>query len=223
MKIVTTREIQALDRKAIEDFKIDSLFLMENAGRAVAYEAIQFLNKLKDKKIAVFCGRGNNGGDGFVAARYLINKGFIVKIFLVGKVKEITTDAYANLDLLLKSGQKIIIISNLNSFKKQKYILRDYPLVIDALLGVGLRGDVREPFRTIIEFLNRSKKNVISVDVPSGLDATLGKPLGVCIRARKTVTFSLAKRGFFINQGPNFVGRLKVVDIGIPKGLIKKI
>ncbi|MBM3251643.1 MAG: NAD(P)H-hydrate epimerase [Candidatus Omnitrophica bacterium] len=221
MKLATAKQIQELDRIAIEDYGIESLFLMENAGRAVADEVAKTLKNSKNKKIAVFCGKGNNGGDGFVAARYLINKGFEVKNFLSGKVKEITSDAKTNLDLFLKMDQEIILVPDEKSFRRHKDKLKGINLIIDALLGVGLKGEIRQPYKTIINFLNKSKKTIISVDVPSGLDATTGEPLGVCIKAEKTVTFGLAKTGFFKNQGPKFAGRLKVVDIGWPKNLIR--
>ncbi|MFH1655238.1 MAG: NAD(P)H-hydrate epimerase [Candidatus Omnitrophota bacterium] len=223
MKTVTAKQIQGLDRIAIRDYGIESLFLMENAGKAVAEEVMRILKNSKNKKIAIFCGKGNNGGDGFVAARYLINKGFQVKNFLVGQVKEITSDAHTNLDLLLKMEQKIIQIPDAGAFRRHKDKLKGPCLVVDALLGVGLQGKVREPFETIINFLNKSRKTVISVDVPSGLDATTGEPLGTCIEADETITFGLVKKGFLKNQGPEFVGELKVVDIGWPKNLLRRI
>ena len=222
IKSATVKEIQELDRKAIQDHGVESLFLMENAGRAVAQEAMKVLKDKRNKRIAVLCGKGNNGGDGFVAARYLINKGYEVKKILVGQVKEITSDAYTNLDLLLKLNQEIIEIPDEKTFRIKKQKLKGPALIIDALLGVGLNGEVRQPFKTVIEFLNKSKKSIISIDVPSGLDVDKGIPLGSCIKADKTITFSLAKKGFFINQGPEFVGKLKVVDIGIPKRLLRR-
>lgn len=223
MKVANARQIQELDRKAIEVLGIESLFLMENAGRAVAERAASILKNSKNRNIAVLCGTGNNGGDGFVAARYLINKGFKVKIFLLGLVKNITNDSRANLDLLNRLNQKVVEIANTKSFSKQKHDIRNGTLIIDALLGVGLKGEVREPARTAIDFLNRSKKTIISIDTPSGLDVTTGMPLGICITADETITFSLAKKGFFINQGPDFIGKLTVVDIGIPRHLIKQL
>jgi len=223
MKTVTAKQIKELDRIAIQNLGIESLFLMENAGRAIAEEVVKLLKNKKNKKISIFCGKGNNGGDGFVAARYLIKKNFEVKNFLVGQVKEITSDACTNLDLLLKMEQKIIQIPDGKSFRRHKDKVKGSGLIIDALLGVGLQGEVREPFKSIIEFLNKSRRPIVSVDAPSGLDATTGKFLGVCVKADKTVTFGLAKKGFFINQGSEFVGKLKVVDIGWPKSLIREI
>lgn len=218
---VTVKQIQNLDNLAINKYKINSLFLMENAGKAVADEVVRILNNKKAKKVAIICGKGNNGGDGFVAARYLINQGISVKNFLIGKVKEITSDSYANLDILLKLGQKIWEISDMKSFNRCKANIKDCQIIIDAIFGVGLKGELREPAKAVIVFLNHSKKKVISVDVPSGLDATTGFPLGTCVRADRTVSFTLSKKGFSINQGPEVVGKLKVVDIGIPKNLIR--
>lgn len=223
IKQITSQQIQRLDSIAINQYKIDSLFLMENAGRSVADEVVSILKNKKIKKIAIICGKGNNGGDGFVAARYLINQGFEVKNFLLGKVKEITSDSRANLDMLLKSNQKILEIPNLKAFNSMEKNIKDCSLIIDAIFGVGLKGKVKEPFKTVINFLNRSGKMVVSIDVPSGLDANTGLPLGVCVKADKTISFTLAKKGFFLNQGPDFVGKLKIAGIGIPKSLIQRI
>jgi len=221
VKQVTAKQIQNLDNIAINKYEIDSLFLMENAGKAVADEVASILINKKTKKVAIVCGKGNNGGDGFVAARYLLNQGFEVKNFLLGKVKEITSDAYANLEMLLNLGQKIYEIPNIKSFNRYKKNIRDCQIVIDAIFGVGLKGKLREPAKTVINFLNRSKRQVVSVDVPSGLDATTGFVLGTCVKADRTVTFTLAKKGFFINQGPKFIGKLKIADIGVPKNLVR--
>ncbi|MBM3247855.1 MAG: NAD(P)H-hydrate epimerase [Candidatus Omnitrophica bacterium] len=221
LKQVTAQQIRNLDDIAINKYKIDSLFLMENAGKAVADEVARILINKKTKKVAIVCGKGNNGGDGFVAARYLLNQGFEVKNFLLGKVKEITSDAYANLNMLLNLGQKISEIPDIKTFNRYKKDIRDCQIVVDAIFGVGLKGEPGGPAKAVINFLNRSKKKVVSVDVPSGLDATTGIPLGACVTADRTVTFTLAKKGFFMNKGPKFIGKLKIVDIGIPKHLVR--
>ncbi|HOX54674.1 MAG: NAD(P)H-hydrate epimerase [Candidatus Omnitrophica bacterium] len=223
IKQASAKQIQKLDNIAINKYKVDSLFLMENAGKAVAEEVLSILKKRKFKKIAVICGKGNNGGDGLVAARYLVSRGFEVKNFLIGKVKEITSDSRANLDILLNLNQNIFEILDIRTFNGYKKIIKDCEMVIDAIFGVGLKGEVKEPAKTIINFLNRSRKVVVSVDVPSGLDATSGLVLGACVKASSTVSFTLAKKGFFINDGPKFIGKLKVVDIGIPKNLMRAV
>lgn len=222
-KQASAKQIQNLDNIAINKYKVDSLFLMENAGKAVADEVLGILKNKKSKKVAVICGKGNNGGDGFVAARYLVNQGFEVKNFLIGKVKEITSDSRANLDILLNLNQNIFEVIDMKTFNGYKKIIKDCQMVIDAIFGVGLKGEIKEPAKTVINFLNRSKKKIVSVDVPSGLDATSGLMLGACVRASSTVTFTLAKKGFFINDGPEFIGKLKIVDIGIPKNLMRNI
>jgi len=221
MKKASTEQLQELDRIAIEDFKIKSLTLMENAGRSVAKITIETLKEIQKAKVNVICGKGNNGGDGFVCARYLIDKRIKTHIFLIGKISQLKNDALINFNLM-KDAQDIIEISDLSELERAKGILSDCDLLIDAIFGIGLKGDTKEPFKSVIEFLNNTDRPIISVDVPSGLDATTGEQLGKSIRATMTVTFSLVKRGFFINQGPICCGKIIVVDIGIPKELIDR-
>lgn len=214
-KIVTVKQIQDLDRNAIERIGIPSLVLMENAGRSVAEEV---LKTLKDKKkICVICGLGNNAGDGFVVARYLINAGKKVDIVLIGKGKNLKEDAFMNYSILKKLKYPIQEISGINKTVVQKIKAAD--AVVDAIFGVGLNRRVGAPFKSFIEAINAYAQKIISVDIPSGLDGTTGGTYGVCVRADKTITFTFMKKGFLLEQGPRMAGRVVVVDIGIPKCL----
>jgi len=232
MRKASAEQLQELDRIAIEDFNIDSLSLMERAGCSVAQVAVETLKQIQEKKVHpqaktfgvgvnVICGKGNNGGDGFVCARYLISKGIKINVFLLGEIGKLKNDALHNYNLL-KERQDVKEILNLSDFGGYKDILGDCDLIIDAIFGIGLKGRVKEPFESVIKILNNTKKTIISVDVPSGLNATTGEVLGECTKATKTVTFSLAKTGFFINQGPEHCGEITIVDIGIPEELIDK-
>ncbi len=228
-RAVTPRQIQALDKKAAEDFGVSALSLMENAGKAVYQEARRFLKSLPNsqypkkhsKAVNIFCGKGNNGGDGFVAARYLIKKGIRARIFLFGKSSELKQDALINFMKLKKMRTEIFETLDLKSMGKFKKIFLDCDLIIDALFGVGLRGVLKEPFFSLINFLNQSGIPIFSVDVPSGLDATTGEVLGSAIKATQTITFTLPKIGFFKNEGSDYCGEIIVKEIGIPENLIR--
>ncbi len=202
VKSVSVLEMQEIDRKAMEEAGVPSIALMENAGRCVAEAAGS------GKKVAIFCGTGNNGGDGFVAARHLKGSGAEVSVYVVGKKERIRGDARINLEKIGFDAKEI-----------DSPVEFDADLVIDAIFGIGLKGQVKEPARSIIMDLNEKAVPVISVDVPSGLDADTGRVQGEAIKATKTVTMQVAKNGFFINKGPAHVGEIIVVDIGIPEGL----
>lgn len=213
-RTISCLEAKALDREAREKFGISTLMLMENAGRAVACEAIKIV-KNRHKQVAIFCGKGNNGGDGFVAARHLLVKGIRPDIFLAGRICAVENAARTNLEILLKLKQKIIETEGENLYLVKQKIAK-YNLIIDALLGVGLEGEVRGVFRDLIGIINTSKAHILSVDIPSGLDATSGKVLGCCVQADRTVTFVVKKRGMVLGEGPKYCGRVVVRDLGIP-------
>ena len=219
---VSRKVMRELDRKAIEDYEIPGLLLMENAGRNVAEEAMQELENRDNDKVAVICGKGNNGGDGFVIARHLYNFGYDVHVFLISKVKDVIgdNDAGINLKILLKMDITVNEVVNDESSDMMLNLIPSCALVVDAIFGTGLKGELREPALSIVKKINELKVDVISVDIPSGLDCDKGTVLGACVKALKTVTFALPKKGFFLGQGPFHVGELIVTDISIPKGVI---
>jgi len=221
-KVLTREEMRELDRKAIEEYKIPGIILMENAGRNVADEVLNMLDDPQQTKVAILCGKGNNGGDGFVVTRHLHNHSIHVDVFLVAKISDILNDGDAgtNLQILLNMKipvKEILDIQGVNNILKE---LNNYNLLVDALFGTGLSGDVREPFKTLIGGVNSLNKPIISVDIPSGLDCNTGKILGAAIQATKTVTFAAAKKGFYLGEGPGYTGNVTVADISIPKELI---
>jgi len=221
-KALTREEMRELDRKAIEEYKIPGIILMENAGRNVAEEVLQMIDDPHQAKVAILCGKGNNGGDGFVVARHIHNHGISVDVFLVAKISDILKDGDAgtNLQILLNmkiSVKEILDISGVNSILNE---LNNYNILVDALFGTGLSGDVREPFKTLIDGVNNLNKPIVSVDIPSGLDSNTGKILGAAIKATKTVTFAASKKGFYSEDGPHYTGEILVTDISIPKHLL---
>jgi len=221
-KSLTREEMRELDRKAIEEYKIPGIVLMENAGRNVAEGILKMLDDPQQAKVAILCGKGNNGGDGFVIARHLHNNGISVDVFLVARVSDILKDGDTgtNLQILLNMKipvKEILDIQGVNNILKE---LNDCNILVDALFGTGLSGDVREPFRTLINGVNNLNKPIVSVDIPSGLDCNTGKILGTAIKATKTVTFAVAKKGFSLGNGPSLTGKILVSNISIPRELI---
>ncbi len=224
---VTRAEVRELDRKAIEVYGIPGVVLMENAGRSVAEEAMRMLTVMPSQgkpRVAILCGKGNNGGDGFVATRYLLNYGLQVYVYLFCTEEEVSSsqDAFTHLPILKNMGQPILEVTTLLGVKTILPQLREFDLLIDALLGTGLSGEMKEPYKTLIQGINETDVPVLSVDIPSGLDCDEGLVLGAAIKATKTVTFILPKVGFFKNDGPFHVGELFVADIGIPKIELEK-
>ncbi|MDD5561993.1 MAG: NAD(P)H-hydrate epimerase [Candidatus Omnitrophica bacterium] len=213
-RILTAGQAKALDKMAVEKFGIPVLLLMENAGSAVSIEALKVLRD-HPGKIAVFCGKGNNGGDGFCAARHLLAAGIRPDVYLAGKISDIKDEAGVNLNILLQLRQKITQVSpeKLHFIKTKA---KKYSLIIDALLGVGARGKLRQVYQELVNIINASKAYVLSVDIPSGLDAASGKLPGACIKADKTITFVGKKRGMTSGKGKSHCGKILVKNIGVP-------
>lgn len=212
-KLLTAKAAKNIDLRAKELLGISVLALMENAGRAIAEEALK--TRSSRGRIALFCGKGNNGGDGFVAARHLLSKGVKPDIFLAGSIPEVKDEARINLEILLRLKQKITEIKREGLFLIKRKPFR-YSLIIDALLGVGLTGKVRGVCAELIPMLNTLGAYILSVDIPSGLDATTGKIFGCCVKAHKTITFVARKRGMVFGEGPKYCGKVVVKDLGIP-------
>ncbi|MDP8259881.1 MAG: NAD(P)H-hydrate epimerase [Candidatus Gygaella obscura] len=211
--LLSIKDTRGLDRFIIDRLGTESLVLMENAGRAVS-DLIEGKAK-KNAKIAVFCGRGNNGGDGFVVARHLLTRGFKVDLFLIGKKNEIKNDARVNLGLAIKCGLKINeLTAGKISLLRRK--INYYNVIVDALLGIGLKNEVRGITRQVIDIVNLSKAMVVAVDVPSGLDADTGFILGACVLSDFTVTFLAKKRGFLKKNAVVVCGKVIVESLGFP-------
>lgn len=219
--VATVKQIQELDKLAIEKYGIPSLVLMETAGRAVAQEVIKQVKRIRDPHACVICGLGNNAGDGFVIARHLINAGIKTSVFLIGEGSRLKHDAAVNYQALKKIKHPVKEVGTKRALSLEGIEKSD--IIVDAIFGVGLNRDILGPFKNVIEAINKSGKKVISVDTPSGLDGTSGKIYGICVRADVTVTFTFAKTGFFKNQGSRHVGKVVVADIGIPLALQEKM
>jgi NAD(P)H-hydrate epimerase len=221
MRIVTAEAMRRLDRKTIEEAGIPGMVLMENAGRGAAGEILRSYPLIAGGKVAVVAGKGNNGGDGMVIARYLINRGCAVTVLLLASPEGVAGDARANLDILLRMKADIREVSRPDAWRTARTELPACGLIVDAIFGTGLASDVSDPAREVINDINAAGVPVVSVDLPSGLHADTGRVLGACVKADLTVTFALPKAGLFMYPGAGYAGRVRVVDISIPASLIE--
>lgn len=216
MYLVTSAEMQAMDRMTIESFGIPGRILMENAGREATRIFLSHYSEAARQGVGVLAGRGNNGGDGHVMARCLAQKGYPVAVYLLSTAGSVKGDAAANLKLLAPLGVPVIEVPDEATFANRHREMRSAAVWIDAIFGTGLNSDVRGLFRNAIEFINQLNRPVFSVDIPSGLSADTGQLCGVCIHAQVTATFAFPKLGQILFPGAEHCGKLEVIDIGIP-------
>ena len=216
-RVMTREQVRAVDSWAINTLGIPGVVLMENAGRSCA-EFIK--NKLSDKpnsKVSIFCGTGNNGGDGFVVARHLLNDRFKVTVVVCGEIDKVAGDAKINLNILKKMGQAIEHLNPKNTNTEiavQRYAA-DSDMVVDAILGTGLKGHLQDEYKKLIEAINALNLPILSVDIPSGLDCDTGRPHGAAIQADYTITFVAVKAGFQNTSAAQYTGEVHVASIGI--------
>ena len=220
MKVISADMMRDMDRVAIEERGIPSLDLMEAAGAGVAERVIDLLGDSRGRNVSIFCGKGNNGGDGFVVARYLAEADVLVKVFLLEEPKNLTTDAAVNFE---KLPEKVTVIritrdDDLSEIAAQ---LPKEDIIIDALLGTGISGPVKDEYTRIIELINSSGAHIVSVDIPSGVEGNTGQIGNVAVWADHTVTLAMPKFGLYLQPGSEYTGTISVVDIGIPDDVIK--
>ncbi len=218
MKVVSARQMQMIDQRAIGEFGIAGLTLMENAGKKVVEAIRREFEDLKKKKVDIFAGKGNNGGDGLVVARLLNRERVKARVFLSARKNELTGDARTNLKRALEDKLEIVELSNLAGLKSA---ISESDIIVDALLGTGTKGKVKGFLASLIEILNGENKPIVSIDIPSGLQADKGTVLGVCIKATHTVTLGLPKSGLVFFPGAAYVGKLSIADIGLPRQLLE--
>lgn len=220
MKVVTTEEMKEIDRKTIAS-GVPSIELMENAGRAVARAIKSRYSPLKGKRVSIFCGKGNNGGDGLVVARLLVKEKVKIRAFLLARKEELKKNPKINLKRTLKQKVKIIEIDSSRRLEKFEQEVKKSDLIVDAILGTGIKGAPKGIEAETIKFINILKKPVVSVDIPSGVEGSTGKVSGEAARADLTITFGLPKIGLVVYPGAEYVGELEVADIGIPKKFLE--
>ncbi|HEX9078907.1 MAG TPA: NAD(P)H-hydrate epimerase, partial [Desulfuromonadaceae bacterium] len=219
MKIVTGETMQGLDRRAIDEFGVSGLTLMENAGRRCAEAIMERFGNDPEQRAVIVAGKGNNGGDGFVIARHLKKKGWQVVTFVLVSQEEIKGDARANLDLL--EDMPVLFCPEQGGLDRYASTLNEATVIVDAMLGTGLKSDLEGIYAEAVGIVNNSGKPVVAVDIPSGIDSATGRVHGCAIKADLTVTFALAKCGHILYPGAAHTGRLKIVEIGIPAEVVE--
>jgi NAD(P)H-hydrate epimerase len=223
-------EVRDLDLRAARDLALPTLVLMENAGRGAAAWLQELIDassssRLHNPKVLVLCGPGNNGGDGGVVARHLDSWGIEVTTCWFAERIEIRADAAIQWEILTRSGVKQITWGDdhANGLRQVELnsLLAEADWVVDGLLGTGLTRPVQGKMRSAIEAMNCSGKPIFSLDLPSGLEADTGIPLGVAVRARATATFVAPKLGFSAARASDYTGDVAVIEIGLPRCVLK--
>lgn len=218
-RLATTAQMKELDRIAIDDWKIPSLDLMERAAGAVAEKVLQITEQIADnRRITIFCGPGNNGGDGIAAARLLMTAGCKVRVYLVGDRVKMTPDSLAMEQKLLLLGEKLEDYMPDDSMQMEW--VQSSVCMIDALFGVGLKRPITGDFLSAVRRMNHTDCPVVSCDIPSGIDGDTGNVLGEAVRADYTITFTCSKYGLEQGDGKIYAGTVEVASIGIPEELI---
>ncbi len=218
---LTCQQIRELDVLAIEHVGVPGIVLMENAGRRCAEVIHRALVHPRGEQVLVLCGSGNNGGDGFVAARHLHNSGVPVTVALAAAPARVRGDAAVNLRILERMGLPFLPAYEPGGLAQAEAVADRAAVIVDALLGTGSSGELRAPMAALVRTANAARRaRRIAIDLPSGLNADTGEPHEPCFRADATVTMVAAKVGFEAPAARSFVGRVVVVDIGVPRELI---
>jgi NAD(P)H-hydrate epimerase len=214
---LTRDEVREIDRRAIEEYGVPGIVLMENAGRGAA----AWLAELgSDGPIVFCCGKGNNGGDAYVMARHLEVWGFEVRVLLACRPDDISGDARTNLGIIERAGLKISVWSAEQGYGPVRELFAEAAWVVDGLLGTGIQGPVQDPYKSLIDCMNESPGRRFAIDIPSGLDCDTGRPLGAAVVAHYTATFVAPKRGLVQPAAARYVGQLRVFDIGVPRCIL---
>lgn len=215
MDVITSDQMRRIEEKA-EVLGISRLLMMENAGSAVAHFIVEKFSPLSNKRVVIICGTGNNGGDGLACLRHLAGLPLQMDAFLLGTREQVKTiEARTNLEIILHLKSIKFYDVNAEDFSGRISDSIDKgDIIVDAIFGTGVKGDIREPHASVIEMINASKAFKVAVDIPSGLDPNTGEVHAQAVRANATITFHKMKKGLLGNQ--DFAGELIVVPIGIP-------
>jgi len=216
MEILTAEKMRRVDARAIGEHRIPGLVLMESAGRGVAEALAQEVPDLVSRRVIVFCGKGNNGGDGLVAARHLRRLGVSVRVFLLARGADLVGDAAASLARAREEGLAVEDIDNEGAWSRDPVDLDRDTIVVDALLGTGVTGGARGPIARAIDTINTSPATVVAIDLPSGADTDSGRLAGPTVRAHRTLTLCRPKPCLVLEPAASHAGPWRVLDIGIP-------
>lgn len=217
IEILTSKSSREMDKVSIDKWGIPSILLMENA----VFSLLKHFKYLDD--ILIICGPGNNGGDGLALARQLFNSGKRIKVFIAATTSDSTNDFNINFKLLEGLPIEIILLSDDKDLSKLKKSINECKVLVDCLFGTGLNRNIEGIYSDIISEINKSKVYKVSVDIPSGLCSDTGLPLGETIFADKTITFQAIKKGFLNYEALDYIGELKIENIGIPSEIVKEV
>lgn len=219
-RILTRNQVRELDRRAIQEFGVPGAVLMENAGRGVVDRMCEVGIV---GPVVVFCGRGNNAGDGFVIARHLDLRGHQVQLIVAADESEYAGDAGLNYQIASRSGISFLDLRRQNVTSALPSVLNQAEWIVDAIVGTGATGDPRAPWDEIIPLLNAAAAKRLAVDIPTGLDCDSGEPGTPTVQADYTCTFVAAKPGLLEPNARRYVGELSIVDIGAPGILVEEM
>src|SRR5438128_6889026 len=223
MRVLNSAQMREADRRTIDEIGIPSLVLMENAGRQTVAAMEAMYSDLGERRVAVLCGRGNNGGDGFVVARTLVQRGVDVSVFLVGSVGDVRGDARVNLEILGRLGLTVVEISDSQAWELHFSEIADCTLIVDAIFGTGLNAPVSGLMETVVADVNASDIPVVAIDLPSGLSADSAEPIGDSIEASLTVTLAAPKLPLVLPPAETRAGDIVIADIGIPPDVLDTV
>lgn len=215
-RVVSAEEMRWCDETATRSFGIPSIFLMENAGRGSSDAIARVYGPLDGRSVVIACGKGNNGGDGFVVARHLLNHGARVTVLLLAPRQQLKGDARRNFEILYAIRKSLPKRLSIKNIKRKIPSGMQADLIVDALLGTGFSGTIRPPYAGVIDWMNRQKAPLIAIDIPSGIDGTTGMMTNRAVSAERTFTMGALKTGLLCNHGRDHSGHIEVVDIGIP-------
>ena len=222
MIVVTAQEMRELDRLTIEEYGIPSLTLMEKAGASIAQAILERFEEPAKKGVLIVAGKGNNGGDGFVVGRLLKKKRVPCEVVLLAREGELTADAAVNMHAYIKGNGKLFAIGD-NSLEVMAQQIEGKGLLVDAILGTGMKNEVRGLYAEAIALMNASGLPIVAIDTPSGLHTETGFPLGVAVQAEMTVSLGYAKLGQVVYPGLKYVGDLVIADIGLEPRAVEAV
>jgi hydroxyethylthiazole kinase-like uncharacterized protein yjeF len=223
MRVLSAAQMQEADRLTIEDIGIPSMVLMENAGRAVAHHLSQRFRALAFEHTAILCGRGNNGGDGFVVARVLASREHDVSVFLIGRAVQVRGDARRNLDILSRLEIPVVEIATEDDWEQHAPAIAQADVIVDALFGTGLKEPLSGLYARVVKDVNAMPAAVVSIDVPSGLSCDTHQVIGEAIKAELTITLGAPKLPLVLPPAERLCGDLVTADIGIPLEIVDEL
>ncbi len=223
MRILNGNQMREADRRTIQDIGLASLVLMENAGRQVVAAVESLYPDLADRRVAIVCGKGNNGGDGFVVARTLQQRGVDVSVFVIGKVTEIKGDARVNLEILGRIGQTVVEVADETAWELHGAEITGHDLIIDAMFGIGLSAPLTGFYETVVADLNEAGVPIVSIDMPSGMSADTSDLIGDAIDATVTIALGAPKLPLVLPPAESKSGEVVVADIGIPADIFDQL